>query len=492
MIPGHVNSKVLLSWVILTILIGFSLLQAGVTGKIAGIVLDSETGEPLVGANVLLEGTNLGGTTDMNGEYYIINIPPGNFDVKFLYIGYQTVINKDVIVSVDLTTRVDAQLAPQVMESDEIVVVTAERTNIQKDLTSSEITMHSEKIDALPVRSVTDMVSLQAGVVKDAGGELHIRGGRTTEISYMIDGVQVIDPTNRRAGISIDDQAIEELKTITGTFNAEYGQALSGVINIVTKRGSDEFKINVTGYLGDYLSFDDNTYYVMNNSEWANAAARGLSRTGRFVIYDFSQYSGSYDQIFKEKPYLTRESYLDSYNPLKSNDFQVNISGPLPFTGKKVTYFASARYNYSPGYAYEKRYFMPWSYQAPVSDQQHTFELADNKLVPLNWYRGISTQSKIFFDLTNSINISYGLYYNNDRSYGTAGYNYKYVPDAGTNYFTESQTHILTFQHLLSRSTFYDFKASYYYKNYKSYLYGDPYDCFVVGCHSPSRLFIIL
>ena len=133
MIPGHVNSKVLLSWVILTILIGFSLLQAGVTGKIAGIVLDSETAEPLVGANVLLEGTNLGGTTDMNGEYYIINIPPGNFDVKFLYIGYQTVINKDVIVSVDLTTRVDAQLAPQVMESDEIVVVTAERTNIQKD-----------------------------------------------------------------------------------------------------------------------------------------------------------------------------------------------------------------------------------------------------------------------------------------------------------------------------------------------------------------------
>jgi hypothetical protein len=451
-------------------------LQAGVTGKVAGQIIDKRTGEPLPGANVLLEGTIQGAATDINGEYYIINIQPGTYKIRVEMIGYRTLVFEDINISVDHTTILNADLLPQVVESDQIIVVTAERSQIQKDLTSSEMTISAKTIEALPVRSVADMVSLQAGVVRDASGELHIRGGRTTEISYMVDGVQVIDPTNRRSGINIDDQAIEELKTITGTFNAEYGQALSGVINIVTKRGSDQFKINVIGYLGDYLSYDDDTYYVMNNSEWANAAARGLSHGGNYVIYDFSGYGGSTTETYKEKPYLTRQSYLDSYNPVKNQDLQVNISGPLPFTGKKVTYFASARYNYAPGYAYGKRYFMPWGYQAPASDTEHSFKMADNKLVPLNWYRGISTQSKIFVDLGKSVNLSYGLYYNNDRSYGVAGWGYKYVPDAGTNHFNVSQTHILSVQHILSPSTFYDIKASYYDKDYKGYLYKDPYD----------------
>jgi len=473
---GQARMKILFRYVVILIGLMSVPVFAGTTGKIAGQVLDAASGEPLFGANVIIEGTTLGGTTDMNGEYYIINISPGTYKVKFLYIGYQGVLKTDVRVSVDLTTRLDAKMQVQVVQSDEVIVVTAERSAVQKDLTSSEITISAKTIEALPIRSVTDMVSLQAGVVKDASGELHIRGGRTTEISYMIDGVQVLDPTNRRSGISIDDQAIEELKTITGTFNAEYGQALSGVINIVTKRGSDQFKINLTGYFGDYLSYDEDTYFVMDNSEWANAAARALSNKGRFVYYDFSQYSGTYSEIFKEKPYLTRKSYLDNFNPLQSQDLQLNISGPIPFTRKKVTYFASARYNYAPGYAYGKRYFMPWGYQSPVSDQQHVFKMPDNELVELNWYRGISTQSKIFFDITNAINLSYGLYYNNDRSYGSAGYDYKYIPDAGTNYFTDSQTHILSFKHVLSQSTFYDFKGSYYFKDYKGYLYEDPYD----------------
>jgi len=472
--PDQAQKNLLFIRLIILLFLFSVSMQAGTTGKIAGQILDQDSGEPLIRANVVIEGTILGGTTDTNGEYYIINIPPGMYDVKVLYIGYQGIMKTDVRVNVDLTTRMDAELKAQVMESDEIVVVTAERSRVQKDLTSSEITLSSDAIDALPVRSVNDMVSLQAGVVKDASGDLHIRGGRTTEISYMIDGVQVLDPTNRRSGIRIDDQAIEELKTITGTFNAEYGQALSGVINIVTKRGSNKFKINVTGYLGDYLSFDDDTYFVMDNDEWASAAARSLS--GWPLIYDFSQHSGEYNDIISEKSYLSKGSYLDSYNPLKSQDIQVNISGPVPLTNNKLTYFASARYNYAPGYNYGKRYFMPWGYQSPVSDQQHTFKDADNKLAVLNWYRGISTQSKVFFDVTNTINLSYGFYYNNNRSYGSAGHAYKYIPDAGKNHFTDTQTHIVSLKHVLSPSTFYDLKGSYYFKDYKSYLYKDPDD----------------
>jgi outer membrane receptor for ferrienterochelin and colicin len=472
----------------LLILLWASVAMAGVTGKIAGRVTDATTGEPLYGANVILldriengervpiPGNRIqGAATDQNGEYFIINIKPGIYSVQFTYMGYRQTVKTQIRVMVDRTTRVDCPMSPTVVDAGETVVVTAERVEIQKDLTSSEVSIGAEKIDVMPVRSVNALLDLQAGVVRDAGGSLHIRGGRSSEITYMVDGVQVIDPINRSAGVSIDDQAIEELKTITGTFNAEYGQALSGVVNIVTKQGSNKFQMNLTSYFGDYFSLDDDVYYIMDNAEWANAAARALTQKSRWVNYDFSRYSGSFSEIFREKPYLTRKSYLGGFNPAKSQDIQLNMSGPVPFTGKKVTFFASGRYQYQPGFVYGARYFMPWGFQAPVSDTLHTFDMPDNEIVPLSKDRNYSTQSKIYFNLTPSISLSYGLYYNHNNSYST-GWNYKYVPDAGKHYITSSQTHIATAKYVFSPSTFAEFRGSHYIKHHKNYLYEDPYD----------------
>jgi len=444
---------------------------AGETGKIAGQVIDANTGDALAGANVLIEGTSLGASTDANGEYFIINIPPGKYTVKFMFIGYQAQLNTNVRITVDLTRRLDVRLKEQIMKSDEVIVVTAQNKDIQKDITSSEVTYTSRNIEALPVKSVADIVSLQAGVVKDASGKLHIRGGRSTEISYMVDGIQVLDPLNRGSGITIDDQAIEELQTITGTFNAEYGQALSGVINIITKRGSDKFKINVIGYMGDYLSFRNNIYFVMDNAKWANTAARALTYQGRSLNYTFTE-----NDNLKQKSYLTQKAYLNTFNPLQNRDIQINISGTMPFSAKKLTYFASARYNKHPGFQYGKRYFMPWGIQAPVSDSLHFFEAPDNKLVALNRNTDIGLQTKLFYSLSNSINMSYGIYYNDNSSYSVDANRYKYVPDAGKNYYTTSQTHILSFKHVLSARTLYEFKGSYYQKKHENYLYKNPYD----------------
>ncbi|HNY92887.1 MAG TPA: carboxypeptidase regulatory-like domain-containing protein, partial [bacterium] len=338
-------------------------LMAGETGKISGRVTDAANGQPLIGANVMiveriesgrvipLSGSAVqGAVTDPNGEYYIINIKPGVYTVRFVYIGYQSVNKTQVAVSVDLTTKLDTRLSTTVLESGESIDIIADRVQIQKDLTSSQVSFGADKIDQLPVRSVAELVNLQAGVVTDDGGNLHIRGGRTSEITYMVDGVKVVDPLSRSAGISIDDQAIQELKTITGTFNAEYGQALSGVVNIVTKQGSDEFRINATGYFGDHLSFDDGTYYVMNNPAWANAAARALTRGGNFILYDFGDVNPYTSSAQATKPWLTKKSYLDSYNPTTNTDFQVNISGPIPFTQKRLTYFISGRVQDSPSF----------------------------------------------------------------------------------------------------------------------------------------------
>jgi hypothetical protein len=469
------------------LLTGLVLCYAGETGKIAGQVTSQDNKEPLIGANVMLVerwengkpisllGSGMqGAVTDANGEYYIINVKPGVYSLRFNYIGFQTITKTQVRVSVDLTTRMDIKLSTTVLDGQSVDVI-ADRVQIQKDLTSSEVSVHADKIDMMPVRSVTDLVNLQAGVIKDNSGNLHIRGGRTSEIAYMVDGVKVQDPLNRSMGINIDDQAIEELKTITGTFNAEYGQALSGIVNIVTKQGSDEFHFNATGYMGDHLSYDDDTYYVMDNPEWAHAAARALTRKSRYLVYDFGGINPFTSENQIKKPWLTRKSYLDSYDPTSHSDLQLNISGPLPFTNKKISYFISGRGQNGPGYVYGRRYFMPWGFSTPVADTVHAFKTADNALTPLSTYTGYSTQSKINWDVTGSLHLSYGLYYNYDQSY-SAGWAQKYVPDAGKNYLTRSQTHIFSTQYVISTHSFLDLKASWYQKRHKNYLYEDPHD----------------
>ena len=113
------------------------------------------------------------------------------------------------------------------------VVITADRPLVQKDLTSTSVTVSSEDIRLMPVENVDQVINLQAGVV---GG--HFRGGRSDEVLYLVDGVSVTDPFNNSRGITVENSSIRQMEVISGAFNAEYGQAMSGVVNIVTQEGS--------------------------------------------------------------------------------------------------------------------------------------------------------------------------------------------------------------------------------------------------------------
>ncbi len=240
-----------------TILLGLitvNALFAGTTGKISGRVVDGETGTPLPGVNVMIENTVLGASTDPDGIFFIINIPVGTYIVRAEMIGYTPMRVTEVEVRSDLTTEVNFELTVRVLESDQEVVVVAERPMVQKDLTSGRAIVGADEIKEMPVESLSAVISTKAGIVADAGGGIHVRGGRSSEISYLIDGVPITNPAWGGLGVGLENSAVQELQILSGTFNAEYGQAMSGIINIVTKEGGQDFNGSFSGYLGDYRS----------------------------------------------------------------------------------------------------------------------------------------------------------------------------------------------------------------------------------------------
>jgi len=226
---------------------------SGITGKVSGFLKDSETGDPLPGVNVVLEGTTMGGATDLDGYFFIINVPPGSYILKVTMMGYKTA-QANIHVRVDLTTKINFDLVSTVMDLGESVTITAERPLIQPEITSKRTTVTAEMIKNMPVRSIQDIMSLQSGIMEMQGyqnkiagfdtrglDQVHVRGGRSGQIAYMVDGIYVEDAIYAGMGTSVNREAIDELTVITGNFDAEYGEAQSAVVNIVTKEGRSNY-----------------------------------------------------------------------------------------------------------------------------------------------------------------------------------------------------------------------------------------------------------
>ncbi len=94
----------------------------------------------------------------------------------------------------------------------------------------------------------------------------HFRGGRTGEVAYLIDGIPVNDVFNGSVSVTVENNAIRQLEVISGTFNAEYGSALSGVVNIVTKEGSSKFEGYAAAYVGNYFTQHSDIFYNINKA----------------------------------------------------------------------------------------------------------------------------------------------------------------------------------------------------------------------------------
>ncbi len=233
---------------------------AGTAGKIAGVVKDAESGVPLPGASIMVQGTSIGTSADEDGEYFILNIPVGTYTVKASLIGYESVTQTQVTVLLDLTTPLDFKLNSAPVELKKGVTVIASRPLIQKDLTSSTDMVIREQLDYLPnTVGIQSVISNMAGTVVDESGLLHVRGGRGATVSYFLDDIYIQDPLVGYAGTRIPTDALEELNLTTGGFTAEYGEALSGVVSAVTQEGRSVFAGKIKAYDGLTRSYHVNT-----------------------------------------------------------------------------------------------------------------------------------------------------------------------------------------------------------------------------------------
>lgn len=225
---------------IIVLLLPLTALLAGTNGILEGLVIDKVTNQPLPGATVFLRGTNIGGVTDMNGRFSINNIPAGVYTVQSSFVGYHTIVINGVDIKPDLKTKLTVGLQPTSVELPSMTI-TAERPPIQKDVTGTMYSVNENTFTALPVNSIQDVLALQPGVTL----ENNVRGGKTTEVLYLIDGLPVQNVIDGGAGSELSQSAIGSLSMQTGGFDPEYGNALSGVVNIVTRRGGDSLRLNV-------------------------------------------------------------------------------------------------------------------------------------------------------------------------------------------------------------------------------------------------------
>lgn len=403
---------------------GIGIIWGGQTGKIAGNVIDKETGEILPGTNIYLEQTSLGAAVDLDGDFVILNIPPGNYTVTAMMVGYQTMQVTNVKVSIDRTSRIDFGLSSMVLEG-ETIIVEAERPLIQKDLTATASTVSAQEIQAIPVESLQDVLQLQAGVVVDRHGGFHIRGGRSNEIDYLVDGVSITDPYSGRIAVNVNQEAIQELKVISGTFNAEYGGVMSGVVEVVTKAPANKFSFNTTFYAGDYLSSNDKIYYN-----------------------------------------------VDDFNPLQIYNFQLDLTGPLSFLSDDLSYYLSFRRFYNDGWIYGKRRFSPSDSSNFDAKAVYLEESGDNSAVPINFSSQYYGNFKLVYAISPGIKIGYSFLgnSNNNRNYNHL---YKYNPDGDVENNEYGYTNILNLNHTISPTTFYTLNLSRYHYNIESYLYKD-------------------
>jgi len=350
---------------------------AGETGKLAGRVSDISNGNPLVGTNIIItaEWINgkevplqnmLGAATDIYGDYFIINVRPGLYTVKVTYVGYQEEHRTGVKVTIDKSTSLNFELLPRALSGEEVIVTAFQEAKVEMDVTATKSTYSFSDVENIAgVSDISGILELQADVVDD-----HFRGGRLGESTYILGGTTIINPLNNNRAFRPIVSGIEQVEVYTSGFSAEYGNAQSGVVNMVAKEGRKvwdtkfEMSSNQPYYKtwGGSLYNTDNLYFFKTLSDLEEWLKENPTQPGRKLYdpgYGFGPAYLVQEITFPPTPLLHEDTlkiaklgqiqWMQSvqdagleYKDLRDYRVDFSTGGPI---SKNSTIFMASRYN---------------------------------------------------------------------------------------------------------------------------------------------------
>ncbi len=308
------------------------LLFAGTSGKLKGKITDLKTGEPLVGANVVVMGTSLGAQSGMTGEYSITNLSAGTYTIKCSFISYKTVTVQNYRIYADLTSELNFQLPSEGLQTSEIEVI-AVRPLINKNSTNANRITTSDELKTLPVRGLNNIIALTPGVVFQ-DKTVFIRGGRQDEVGFYLEGASITDPVVGGRAVTIVQDAVEEIQVQSGGYPAEYGGSNAGIIYTQIKSGTPEFKASAE--------------WVTDNIGFKGKSARydGKKQLGSYW-YGYSEFTGTMSGSLLDKKLkifgLFNNNYQADPNPQNYPGINLGIIGdPVSHDTINLVYPAGA------------------------------------------------------------------------------------------------------------------------------------------------------
>lgn len=461
--------------VCLILFLASSPLLAGNTGKIVGTVKDANNGEPLIGVNIYIEGTHSGTASDLDGKFFILGIPPGTYTVKLSYIGYQTITVKDVKIVIDRTTDINVTMNKTAIELEKEIVVQAYRPPIAMDVSSSKRDIEIAEVAAIPIMDFNNLLNLQPGTIyqpktndsqEQITNELSIRGG--TGVGVFVDGLNITEALSSGSLTNFNLSSLKAAEILTGGFNAEYGNIRSGIINVVTKDGTDRysFSADVKYSPAARKHFGSSIYDPTSAPEWllygyndALFGADGIHDPNKpdsywehFAAHD-TVYGFSPEEAQKVWKYQHRER---EYGHKPDYVVDVTLGGPVPFfeylSGENnLKFFTSLRYEYnmlavplSRDHFEDMNLFWKFTYN-PISEMKINFQGTYQQNLSSTTYNtpqvSVTTTEQAIYSMQYPLT----KYYQAMRS----------MADRYRNQFAINLTHAL------SENTFYDFKISY-------------------------------
>ena len=409
------------------------------SGKITGVVTDV-AGEGMVGVNVLITGTTRGSSTDIDGRFFILNVEPGTYSLRASFIGFRAVTQSEVIVNINKTTTIDFILEEATTEGEELLVI-AERPDVEVDQTATLEIIRPEEVEQIAgITDLSDVLGLQAEV-----NDGHFRGGRSNEELYVLAGMGIVNPLNSSRSFTPMLSAVEEVEVITSGFAAEYGNAMSGVINISTKEGGDswssraEIRTRAPSYKhfgGSVFDPANNPYIrLMNNLEWWEAP----------------------DPENDDKP---------RWQGAIGRGFGSRVD---PEEGAQLAYDLWKRTHRDVGYEYNNRWdaLIDFTLGGPISETSRLFVATQiNRVWPMLPTPEADRQMQVMGNLVMKpgsgkklkLNAMYGNTYQQEFSYSSGGF-YRWVYDRviGANKILDQSAGIgLVYSHVLSDRTYYE------------------------------------